>query len=95
MAHALSRQQEIAAVHLAIRALTEALRAVTRFFYLDELSQREVCAALDLPLTTAKKRLHDARHPWGVVLDEAMETLDAYRQVQGASPTALVRMHRG
>ena len=57
----LSRQQEIAAVRLAIRALTEPLRGVTGLFYLDQLSQSEICAALSLPLTTVKKRLHDAR----------------------------------
>jgi preprotein translocase subunit SecA len=45
----------------AIRGLPENQRTVTTLFYLNGYSQQEVSEFLEVPLTTVKKRLHDAR----------------------------------
>jgi RNA polymerase sigma factor (sigma-70 family) len=48
-------------VHAAIRCLADHERAVMTLFYIGEYSHKEIGAFLDLPVTTIKKRLHDAR----------------------------------
>ena len=48
-------------VREAIGALPEKQRLVTTLFYLECNTQREIAAFLEVPLTTVKKRLHDAR----------------------------------
>lgn len=45
----------------AVSALPEPQRQVTSLFYLRHYSQKEIAAFLELPVTTVKKRLHDAR----------------------------------
>ena len=45
----------------AVRSLPEHHRMVLTFFYLRGLSQREIAQRLNVPYTTVKKRLHDAR----------------------------------
>ena len=45
----------------AIRSLTTAQRQVTTLYYLDAYSQKEIAVFLEVPVSTVKKRLHDAR----------------------------------
>ena len=45
----------------AINALPESDRALIALRYLSDFSYEEICAFLELPLSTVKKRLHDAR----------------------------------
>ena len=45
----------------AIQALPQHQRATTQLFYVDGYSQKEVAEFMEVPLTTVKKRLHDAR----------------------------------
>ena len=45
----------------AIDALPESDRALIALRYLSDFSYDEICAFLELPLSTVKKRLHDAR----------------------------------
>jgi RNA polymerase sigma factor (sigma-70 family) len=45
----------------AIAALPEASREAISLRYLSDLSYQEIAAFLDVPVTTVKKRLHDAR----------------------------------
>ena len=45
----------------AIRALPEHQRVATTLFYINGYSQQEVAEFLEVPVTTVKKRLHDAR----------------------------------
>ncbi|MEM7134055.1 MAG: sigma-70 family RNA polymerase sigma factor [Chloroflexota bacterium] len=48
-------------VHDAILTLPEGQRQVITLFYISEYSQKEIAVFLDLPLTTVKKRLYDAK----------------------------------
>jgi RNA polymerase sigma factor (sigma-70 family) len=48
-------------VSQAISALPEHQRIVITLFHIQDLSAKEVALFLELPLTTVKKRLHDAR----------------------------------
>lgn len=52
------QQQDVAA---AIQALPEPQRMVTTLFYISDYSQSEIAAFLEVPVTTVKKRLYDAR----------------------------------
>ena len=45
----------------AIQALPQHQRTTTQLFYVDGYSQREVAEFMEVPVTTVKKRLHDAR----------------------------------
>lgn len=58
-------QIEINELQQAIRAvlltLPEAQRQTVTLFYIGEYSQREIADFLNLPLTTVKKRIHDAK----------------------------------
>ncbi|MEZ4735288.1 MAG: sigma-70 family RNA polymerase sigma factor [Caldilineaceae bacterium] len=49
------------AVQDALRMLSEAQQQVLVLFYIADYSQKEISSFLDLPLTTVKKRLHDAK----------------------------------
>ena len=58
----LTEQREIQERVLAsVRALPERQRMATTLFYIDGYSQQEISDFLDVPVTTVKKRLHDAR----------------------------------
>jgi len=58
-------------VYAAIRALPEHERMVTALFYISDYSQNEIAAFLEVPVTTVKKRLFDARKK----LREGMEEM--------------------
>lgn len=58
-------------VDAAIRALPEHERMVTALFYVSDYSQNEIAAFLEVPVTTVKKRLFDARKK----LREGMEDM--------------------
>ena len=45
----------------AVQALPQHQRTTTQLFYVDGYSQKEVAAFMEVPVTTVKKRLHDAR----------------------------------
>jgi RNA polymerase sigma factor (sigma-70 family) len=67
------QQQRVLA---AIRALPEHERMTTALYYLGDYSTAEIAAFLEVPLTTVKKRLHDARHRLRErMLDMARDTL--------------------
>ena len=48
-------------VSRAVQGLPEHERRVTTLFYISDYSQKEIAAFLDIPVSTVKKRLHDAR----------------------------------
>src|SRR5579859_8078039 len=58
---AAERQETRARILAAIHALPVNERMVTTLFYVNEYSQNEIAAFLELPLTTIKKRLYCAR----------------------------------
>src|SRR5262245_24140844 len=55
------RREVAEKVRAAIRALPEHERLVTTLFYLNEYSQAEISAFLEVPVTTVVKRLYAAR----------------------------------
>src|SRR5262249_34051053 len=55
------REERRTAVRAALEALPEEKRTVLSLCYLEGLNGPEAAAFLGLPLTTLKKRLHDAR----------------------------------
>jgi RNA polymerase sigma factor (sigma-70 family) len=59
---ALEKREMADRVLAAVRALSEPQRMVTTLFYINGYSQKEIADFLEVPLTTVKKRLHDARH---------------------------------
>lgn len=63
-------------VRLAIAALPEGERDVTRDFYLGGESQQEISERMNIPLTTVKKRLQYAREHLRGLLTGFNETLD-------------------
>ena len=59
--HVRAERREVAEkVRAAIRALPEHERLVTTLFYLNEYSQAEISAFLEVPVTTVVKRLYAA-----------------------------------
>ena len=58
-------------VYAAIRALPEHERMATALFYISDYSQNEIAEFLEVPVTTVKKRLFDARKK----LREGMEDM--------------------
>ena len=60
-AQALERSETRRQVLRAVGALPPAQRQVVSLFYIQRYPQNEIAAFLELPLTTVKKRLHDAR----------------------------------
>lgn len=60
---ALAQRAEIQMwVQTAVDALPDQQRIATALYYLDGYSQREIADFLELPVSTIKKRLHDARN---------------------------------
>ncbi len=60
--HTMAEQHELAdTVRAAISALPEHERLITTLFYINEYSQKEIGAFLDLPVSTVVKRLYSAR----------------------------------
>ena len=63
----------------AIRSLPEGQRMATTLFYINGYSQQEISNFLDVPVTTVKKRLHDAREKLKErMLDMVDETLKSF-----------------
>lgn len=58
-------------VHAAMRALPEHERMVTALFYIGDYSQNEIANFLEIPVTTIKKRLFEARKK----MKQEMETM--------------------
>ncbi|MDE2775737.1 MAG: sigma-70 family RNA polymerase sigma factor [Chloroflexota bacterium] len=63
-------------VRIAVGALPEAAREVTRDFYLRGESQREISERLNIPLATVKKRLQYAREQLRSMFSGFSETFD-------------------
>ncbi|MBQ2954133.1 MAG: RNA polymerase sigma factor [Clostridia bacterium] len=61
---------ESAALHAAIRALPESLRTPLLLRYMEGMSEKEVAAALRLPLSSVKNRLFRARRKLQTMLNE-------------------------
>src|SRR5690349_1633779 len=57
-------------VRAAINALPEADRLPVMLFYLAGYAQQEIATIMELPLTTIKKRLFDARRRLRALMDE-------------------------
>ena len=57
----LSQKELQMQVHLAINSLPRELREIIYLFYIEEHSQKEVAAYLDLRISTINNRLHSAR----------------------------------
>lgn len=64
-------------VMAAIQALPENEQIVTKLFYLNGYSQKEIARLLELPLTTVKKRLQYARRNLRGILVSMMDALVA------------------
>ena len=60
-ARAAERSQLAEQLRLAVAALPESQRIVLALSYFADITGEEIAAFLELPLTTVKKRLHDAR----------------------------------
>ena len=60
-AEAAERHEEQERVLAAMMALPEHVRMTTALYYLGDYSTAEIASFLEVPLTTVKKRLHDAR----------------------------------
>ncbi|MCB0120620.1 MAG: sigma-70 family RNA polymerase sigma factor, partial [Caldilineaceae bacterium] len=58
------------AVQTALQQLPTTQRQVITLFYIADYSQKEIAAFLDLPLTTVKKRLYDAKQRLKVRMTE-------------------------
>ena len=93
----LEAQEMRAQVRAAVAALPDSQREVTREFYFEGQSQREISERRDLPLATVKKRLQYARAQlrglladWNDGLDRAFAT-DEPQQFQ---PVYLYRRRR-
>jgi len=79
-------------VQAAVAELPEQDRQVVLLFYMAGYSQPEIAALLELPLTTIKKRLFDARRRLRARLDDLMrEQLQAQRPSHDAQFVRLVQ----
>ncbi len=58
---ALEREELKERVYAAVQSLPEHERMVTVLFYINDYSQKEISSFLELPITTIKKRLFNAR----------------------------------
>ena len=83
-------------VRLAVAALPETARDVTRDYYLRGESQREISERLNIPLATVKKRLQYAREQLRNLLNGFSETLDRtiYGEPQRPKQFQPVYIHR-
>jgi len=62
-----------------LRSLPDHQREVTTLFYIDGYSQNEIADFLEVPVTTVKKRLHDARNRMkGRLMNMVKETLEQH-----------------
>ncbi|HZZ44754.1 MAG TPA: sigma-70 family RNA polymerase sigma factor [Tepidisphaeraceae bacterium] len=68
------RQEHLQSVRHAIENLPRLQRETAELFYLDELAQREISRALDVPVGTVKRRLFDAREKLRETLSESGKT---------------------
>jgi len=81
-----------ARVQAAVADLSDQDRQVVLLFYMAGYSQREIAALLELPLTTVKKRLFDARRRLRVRLDDLVrEQLQTQRPSHDAQFVRLVQ----
>lgn len=83
-------------VRLAIAALPEVERDVTRDFYLGGETQQEISERMNIPLTTVKKRLQYAREHLRGLLTGFNETLDRamYGEPKQLQPVYISRRRR-
>ncbi len=88
----LERDELTRSVFRAIRNLPDKERMVVTLCYVNEYSQREVGAFLDLPLTTIAKRLYSARvRLRGMLMDGFKKDLAAHRPSRDERFAAKVR----
>ncbi len=77
---ALARTETKNEMYAAMLTLPPHERIVTTLFYINQHSQNDICAFLELPLTTVKKRLHSARKKLKeTLLAMIQETLQTHR----------------
>jgi RNA polymerase sigma factor (sigma-70 family) len=69
----------------ALQRLPEDERAVVSLFYLQQYSQAEVAAFLEVPVTTVNNRMHSAR---GHLKQELLEMAEQEREPTGTTPLA-------
>lgn len=74
-------------VMAAIQALPEKEQVVTKMFYLNGYSQKEIARRLELPLTTVKKRLQYARRNLKGIM---VSMMDAIVPVESTAEPVLV-----
>lgn len=76
-AHAhLEQKEELAAVITGLQELPEVDRAALLMRALDEMPYEEIAAALEIPITTAKVKVHRARAKLMKVRNPALEKLN-------------------
>jgi RNA polymerase sigma factor (sigma-70 family) len=77
----------------AIAALPEHERSATLLFYSSDLSLKEIATTLNLPLSTIKKRLFDARkHLRGTLIASFPETYQSVLAAEGRTLSQQVRL---
>ncbi len=81
----IERDELCQAVQAALLTLPEAQRRVVTLFYIADYSQKEIAAFLDVPVTTVKKRLYDAKRR---LKETMMELAEEYLQGQRPSRDA-------
>ncbi|MBK8902368.1 MAG: sigma-70 family RNA polymerase sigma factor [Anaerolineaceae bacterium] len=82
-------------VMTAVQALPENEQIVTRLFYLNGYSQKEIARLLELPLTTVKKRLQYARRNLRGILVSMMDAFVAEPEPAPLPVPIPVRRHPG
>ena len=83
---AIERDELTKAVFMAIKKLSLNERMVVVLFYVEEYSQSEISAFLDVPLTTVAKRLYSAKARLrAMMLDEFKNDLTAHRPSRNKS----------
>ena len=77
---AIERDEMKKGVLAAIRSLPENERVVTMLFYINEHSQSDIAAFLEVPTTTVAKRLYSARNQLrDIMVEEFKNKLDEHR----------------
>ena len=77
---AIERDEMKKGVLAAIRSLPENERVVTTLFYINEHSQNDIAAFLEVPTTTVAKRLYSARNRLrDIMVEEFKNKLDEHR----------------
>ncbi|HEX8996445.1 MAG TPA: sigma-70 family RNA polymerase sigma factor [Ktedonobacterales bacterium] len=85
------RAERRALARAALGRLTPATRDVAELFYLDDLSHKQIAGTLDVPVTTVKKRLNDARRQLRAHV-ELLEGQPLDQEFGGASASLLTRV---